>query len=104
MHPKTIGSILFSELVSKDVLSVPALFWMLQGQIHHFVLSIRPRASARGWIHETKMVYLSRGHSNRAGAGVTSQKVVRAERTRGGYNLSSIFSYSKGFEIVTSLI
>jgi hypothetical protein len=29
------------------ILSIPALFWMLRGQIHHFVLSIRPRADMR---------------------------------------------------------
>jgi hypothetical protein len=69
-----------------------------------FCLEYPPEASARGRICETKMAYLSQGLSNRAGARVTSRKVVRAERTRGGYNLSSIFSYSKGFKIVTSLI
>ena len=35
---------------------------------------------------------------------VTSQKVVQADSTSGRYNLSSVISYSKGFEIVTSLI
>jgi hypothetical protein len=47
-------------------------------------------ASARGWIRETNMVYLSRVLSNRAGGRVTSQKVIRADSTSGGYNLSSI--------------
>jgi hypothetical protein len=79
------------------VQSVPTLFWMLQGQIHHFVLTICPRASAQGWICKTKMVYLSWGLSKRAGAHVTSRKVVQAECTRGGYNLSSVISYSEGF-------
>jgi hypothetical protein len=72
------------------VLSVPALFWILRGQIHHFILSMCARASARGQICETKMVYLSQGLSNRAGARVTSWKVVWVDSTSGGYNLSSI--------------
>jgi hypothetical protein len=85
------------------VLSVPALFWMLQGQIHHFVLSIHMRALAWGWICKIRMVYLSWRLSNRAGGCVTSRKVVWVDSTSGGYNLSSITFYSKGFKIVTSL-
>jgi hypothetical protein len=62
-------------------------------------------ASAPEWIRETKMVYLSRGLSNaRAGGRVASRKVVRADSTSGRYNLSSVISYSKGFEILTSLV
>jgi hypothetical protein len=39
-----------------------------------------------------------------AGARVTSRKVVWADSTSGGYNLSSIiFLYSEGFKIITSL-
>jgi hypothetical protein len=91
-------------MIPKLVQSVPAQFWMLQGQIHHFVLSIHPRASAWGWIRKTKMVHLSWGLSNRAGAHVTSQKVVQAECTRGRYNFSSAISYNEGSENVMSLI
>jgi hypothetical protein len=35
---------------------------------------------------------------------LTSQTVVQADSMSGRYNLSSVVSYSKGFEIVMSLI